>query len=139
MENTITIENKKNNKVFKSYDDMYNWWKDEDSNLKNLSTDDIILLIHAVDFKILKSDFTQREIALYYLYEDYNYSGNDIDEEDIEYEIKDNKIKPLTSRYHIVDLDGANLADIESELFESIEDIFCRLEETYLNDYFSDY
>lgn len=139
MKNTITIENKKNNKVFKSYDDMYNWWKDEDSNLKNLSTDDIILLIHAVGFKILKSDFTQREIALYYLYEDYNYSGNDIDEEDIEYEIKDNKIKPLTSRYHIVDLDGANLADIESELFESIEDIFCRLEETYLNDYFSDY
>ena len=139
MENTITIENKKNNKVFKSYDDMYNWWKDENSNLKNLSTDDIILLIHAVGFKILKSDFTQREIALYYLYEDYNYSENDIDEEDIEYEIKDNKIKPLTSKYHIVDLDGANLADIESELFESIEDIFCRIEETYLNDYFSEY
>lgn len=139
MENTIVIENKKNNKVFKSYDDMYNWWKDENSNLKNLSTDDIILLIHAVNFKILKSDFTQREIALYYLYEDYNYSENDIDEEDIEYEIKDNKIKPLTSKYHIVDLDGANLADIESELFESIEDIFCRIEETYLNDYFSEY
>ena len=139
MENTITIENKKNNKVFKSYDDMYNWWKNEDSNLKNLSTDDIILLIHAVGFKILKSDFTQREIALYYLYEDYNYSENDIDEEDIEYEIKDNKIKPLTSKYHIVDLDGANLANIESELFESIEDIFCRIEETYLNDYFSEY
>ena len=139
MENTITIENKKNNKVFKSYDDMYNWWKDEDSNLKNLSTDDIILLIHAVGFKILKSDFTQREIALYYLYEDYNYSENDIDEEDIEYEIKNNKIKQLTSKYHIVDLDGANLADIESELFESIEDIFCRIEETYLNDYFSEY
>ena len=139
MENTITIENKKNNKVFKSYDDMYNWWKDENSNLKNLSTDDIILLIHAVGFKILKSDFTQREIALYYLYEDYNYSENDIDEEDIEYEIKNNKIKPLTSKYHIVDLDGANLADIESELFESIEDIFCRIEETYLNDYFSEY
>ena len=139
MENTITIENKKNNKVFKSYDDMYNWWKNEDSNLKNLSTDDIILLIHAVGFKILKSDFTQREIALYYLYEDYNYSENDIDEEDIEYEIKDNKIKPLTSKYHIVDLDGANLANIESELFDSIEDIFCRLEETYLNDYFSEY
>ena len=139
MENTIVIENKKNNKVFKSYDDMYNWWKNEDSNLKNLSTDDIILLIHAVGFKILKSDFTQREIALYYLYEDYNYSENDIDEEDIEYEIKDNKIKPLTSKYHIVDLDGANLADIESELFESIEDIFYRIEETYLNDYFSEY
>ena len=139
MENTITIENKKNNKVFKSYDDMYNWWKDENSNLKNLSTDDIILLIHAVNFEILKSDFTQREIALYYLYEDYNYSENDIDEEDIEYEIKNNKIKPLTSKYHIVDLDGANLADIESELFESIEDIFCRIEETYLNDYFSEY
>ena len=139
MENTITIENKKNNKVFKSYDDMYNWWKNEDSNLKNLSTDDIILLIHAVGFKILKSDFTQREIALYYLYEDYNYSENDIDEEDIEYEIKNNKIKPLTSKYHIVDLDGANLANIESELFYSIEDIFCRIEETYLNDYFSEY
>ncbi len=139
MENTIVIKNKKNNKVFKSYDDIYNWWKDENSNLKNLSTDDIILLIHAVGFKILKSDFTQREIALYYLYEDYNYSENDIDEEDIEYEIKDNKIKPLTSKYHIVDLDGANLADIESELFESIEDIFCRIEETYLNDYFSEY
>lgn len=139
MENTITIENKKNNKVFKSYDDMYNWWKDENSNLKNLSTDDIILLIHAVGFKILKSDFTQREIALYYLYENYNYSENDIDEEDIEYEIKNNKIKPLTSKYHIVDLDGANLANIESELFESIEDIFCRIEETYLNDYFSEY
>ena len=139
MENTITIENKKNNKVFKSYDDMYNWWKDENSNLKNLSTDDIILLIHAVGFKILKSDFTQREIALYYLYEDYNYSENDIDEEDIEYEIKNNKIKPLTPKYHIVDLDGANLANIESELFESIEDIFCRIEETYLNDYFSEY
>ena len=139
MENTITIENKKNNKVFKSYDDMYNWWKNEDSNLKNLSTDDIILLIHAVGFKILKSDFTQREIALYYLYEDYNYSENDIDEEDIEYEIKNNKIKPLTSKYHIVDLDGANLANIESELFDSIEDIFCRIEETYLNDYFSEY
>ena len=139
MENTITIENKKNNKVFKSYDDMYNWWKDENSNLKNLSTDDIILLIHAVGFKILKSDFTQREIALYYLYEDYNYSENDIDEEDIEYEIKNNKIKPLTSKYHIVDLDGANLANIESELFYSIEDIFCRIEETYLNDYFSEY
>lgn len=139
MKNTIVIENKKNNKVFKSYDDMYNWWKDENSNLKNLSTDDIILLIHAVGFKILKSDFTQREIALYYLYEDYNYSENDIDEEDIEYEIKDNKIKLLTSKYHIVDLDGANLADIESELFESIEDIFCRIEETYLNDYFSEY
>ena len=139
MENTITIENKKNNKVFKSYDDMYNWWKDENSNLKNLSTDDIILLIHAVGFKILKSDFTQREIALYYIYGDYNYSEDDINEEDIGYGIKDNEIKPLTSKYHIVDLDGANLADIESELFESIEDIFCRLEETYLNDYFSEY
>ena len=139
MENTIVIENKKNNKVFKSYDDMYNWWKDENSKLKNLSVDDIILLIHAVSFKILKSDFTQREIALHYLYEDYSYSGNDINEEDIEYEIKNNEIKPLTSKYHIVDLDGANLADIESELFDSIEDIFCRLEETYLNDYFSEY
>lgn len=139
MENTIVIENKKNNKVFKSYDDMYNWWKDENSNLKNLSVDDIILLIHAVGFKILKSDFIQREIALYYLYGDYNYSEDDINEEDIEYEIKDNKIKPFTSKYHIVDLDGANLANIESELFDSIEDIFCRIEETYLNDYFSEY
>ena len=139
MENTIVIENKKNNKVFKSYDDMYNWWKDENSNLKNLSVDDIILLIHAVNFKILKSDFTQREIALHYLYGDYNYSEDDINEEDIEYEIKDNEIKPLTSKYHIVDLDGANLANIESELFDSIEDIFCRLEGTYLNDYFSEY
>ena len=83
MENTIVIENKKNNKVFKSYDDMYNWWKDENSNLKNLSVDDIILLIHAVNFKILKSDFTQREIALHYIYGDYNYSEDDINEEDI--------------------------------------------------------
>lgn len=139
MENTITIENKKNNKVFKSYDDMYNWWKDEDSNLKNLSVDDIILLINAVNFEILKSDFTQKEIALHYIYGDYNYSGNDINEEDIEYEIKDNEIQTLTSKYHIVDLDGANLANIESELFDSIEDIFCRIEGTYLNDYFSEY
>ncbi len=139
MENTIVIKNKKNNKVFKSYDDMYNWWKDENSNLKNLSVDDIILLIHAVNFEILKSDFTQREIALHYIYGDYNYSENNINEKDIEYEIKDNEIKPLTSKYHIVDLDGANLSDIESELFESIEDIFCRIEETYLNDYFSEY
>lgn len=40
--------------------------------------------------------------------------------------------------YSLIDADGANLGDIESEEFESLEQICIRLSGTYFKDYFED-
>lgn len=48
-----------------------------------------------------------------------------------DFEIAINKDKTLS----LIDLQGGNLGDIESEVFENYEEILYRLEPTYLHDF----
>lgn len=133
MINTIKINITGTNKIFKNYDDMYKWFHNDNSSFDDLNDADKLLLIHAVGFSVYKSDFSNLEI------EEKSFRDDGYDEDEIKEMLMevDNPTE-IKSLYHLVDNDGANLANIENLVFSNLDEILYRLE-TYHTDYFSEY
>jgi hypothetical protein len=110
-------------------------WADSDGNdklikeLKKMSKKEIIDTIS----EIWQLEFTECVPQLAYNWNDNNEIANTF------FEILNTcefKLEKVNNEYHLHDLQGANLGDIEDDTFEKTRQVIERID-TYINDYFA--
>ena len=140
MRNTTTVEyrNHIKNPTLNTYDDMYNWWHNPNTTFEKLTDNEKLFLILAVNFEVKSSIFTNEEVVIK---EAQAHSIHKLSQEEIQEYLKNEdpeKLEKEIHKFHLEDLDQANLSNIEDEVFADFDEILNRLE-TYFTDYFSEY
>lgn len=140
MRNTTTVQyrNDIENPTLNSYDDMYNWWHNPNTTFEKLTDNEKLFLILAVNFEVKSSIFTNKEVVIK---EANAFSLLRLSEEEIQECLKNEDPEELEKeihKFHLEDLDQANLCNIEDQVFDDFDEILDRLD-TYFTDYFAEY
>lgn len=139
-----SVDKDPNDRVFTDYDSMYNWWHKEDSSFDELTDNEMLKLIRLCDFVVLKSEMTRVEQAERQFHVESFSFPQERNWEEYKKELQEflaevENPDEIVEVYHLEDLQGGNLANIESETFDRIRKICERLADSYFYDVFSEY
>lgn len=136
IEKTVEYINRKE-KTINSYDDMYNWWHNENNGFNDLSDNEKLYIIQALNFKVKIRPVSPAEVEISdYIAHSITSSIPEKKKQEIIDSCDNNEEK--TPKFFLEDLDQANLSNIESLYFDDLDDILTRLD-SYLLDYFAEY